>query len=110
MRSIALLCLIPFLFSSQQSKPETVALVFGPDPVRIEIVKTEDAEAQYDQLKPKHEAGTLTEAEAKRFAALTQALGTLPRVESVPTLGTRERLDWEIRRGVRPPLQKSGGN
>lgn len=100
MRTLALLCLC-LLLSPQTSKPETVALVFGPEPSRIEIVKTEEAEDLYAKLKPKHEAQRLTEQEAKTFAALTQALGTqVPHVNS-----TRERLDWEIRRGVRKPLQ-----
>lgn len=101
MRTLALLvlCLLPLQEPNKQ--PETVALVFGPEPSRIEIVKTEEAEDLYAKLKPKHEAQRLTEQEAKTFAALTQALGTqVPHVNS-----TRERLDWEIRRGVRKPLQ-----
>lgn len=42
------------------------------------------------------------------LAALVVALGTLPDRErlSAPRLGTRERLDWEVRRGVHLPTQK----
>lgn len=83
-------------------EPDTVALVFGPDPIRIEIMKTEEAENLYQKLKidllltmePKEE-------DVKTFAALTLALDRVPRLED-----QRKRLDWEIRRGVRPPLQK----
>lgn len=97
--ALLVLCLLPLQEPNKQ--PETVALVFGPEPSRIEIVKTEEAEAEYQVLSTKLKAGTLTEQEAKTFAALTQALGTqVPHVNS-----TRERLDWEIRRGVRKPLQ-----
>lgn len=67
------------LFSPQQSKPETVALVFGPDPVRIEIVRTEEAEARYENLK--HDlllTDHPTEEDLKMFAALTYALAATP--------------------------------
>lgn len=96
----ALLCLLT-LPLQQNSKPETVALVFGPKPEQIQVIKTATAERLYAKLKPKHDAKRLTKAEAKTFAALTQSLGIqVPHIRD-----TRERLDWEIRRGVRPPLQ-----
>ena len=89
------------LLFSLQTKPETVALVFGSEPVRIEIVKTSEAEKLYSELKPKHEAGTLTESEKKTFAALTIALGTI----DDPELRTFARHDHERFRWMREPLQ-----
>lgn len=100
--------LLLFLSPLQQSnsKPETVALVFGPEPEQIQFMQTSEAEKLLDALELKREAGTETEEDKRMHAALTVALGTLPTGEAAPILNTRERLDWEIRRGVRPPLQK----
>lgn len=96
-----------FLLSPQQSpKPETVALVFGPDPARIEFMQTDQAEKLYSAIKLKVEKNTATEDDLRAFAMLTQALGISPTQETAPELNTRDRLDWEIRRGVRKPLQK----
>ena len=72
------------LFSFQQPKPETVALIFGPEPVRVEIVKTADAEVLYLELQQKEIRFGLDEQEKKRLAAVTYALATIPTVRVDP--------------------------
>lgn len=106
MRTLALLCLLTFLSPQQQTKPETVALILGDDPVRVAFVPTEQAEVLYEKIQVRIEKKTANEDDLRLFAALTVALGTLPKSEAAPLPNTRERLDWEIRRGVRSPLQK----
>ena len=106
---LRIFALLLFLSPLQQSnsKPETVALVFGPEPEQIQFMQTSEAEKLFEALELKREAGTETDEDKRMHAALTNALGTIPTTRgSAPTLNTRERLDWEIRRGVRPPLQK----
>jgi hypothetical protein len=95
------------LFSFQQPKPETVALVFGPEPERIEIIKTSEAELLFVELQAKEIKFGLNEEEKKTLAAVTYALGIIPDRDrlTVPRLNSRDRLDWEIRRGVRLPTQ-----
>lgn len=108
MKFYALLCLL-FLSPLQQSnqKPETVALVFGPEPEQIQFMQTSEAERLYEALELKREAGTETDEDKRVHAALTASLGIIPTTQgTAPILNTRERLDWEIRRGVRPALQK----
>lgn len=99
------LLLIAFILLFQE--PQTVALVFGPDPVRIEIMEKSEAEVLYTQLQAKQIRMGLEDQETKTLAALVIALGTVPDHKrlTAPRLNTRERLDWEIRRGVRRPLQ-----
>jgi hypothetical protein len=97
------------LFSFQQPKPETVPLTFGPEPERIVIIKRSEAEKLYREVKKGSLIGPIytREENDRLFAALTVALGTSLRADSeVPALNSRDRLDWEIRRGVRKPLQK----
>lgn len=82
-----------------------VALVFNDTDTRR--MRLDEARRTYRRLSGKK---TLSDEDARLHAALTFALGTLPDAErlSAPELGTKERLDWEIRRGVRRPLQESG--
>lgn len=106
MKALALLCLFVFV-PPQTFKPETVALVFGPEPERVEFMATEDAESLYAALEKKRLAGTATEDDKRLHAALTQALGIIAEPATAPHVNqTRDRLDWEIRRGVRKPLQE----
>ena len=97
------------LFSFQQPKPETVALVFGPEPVRYEIVKTSEAELLFVELQAKEIKFGLNEEEKKTLAAVTYALGIIPDDRRVffDALAKEDpfHLDWEIRRGVRLPTQ-----
>lgn len=108
MRTLVLLCL---LILPPQQKPETVALVLGNDPIRIAFVRTEEAERLYQKIQVRIENKTANEDDLRLHAALTVALGTIADEElTAPSLpNTRERLDWEIRRGVRPPLQNRRG-
>lgn len=76
---------------------DTVALVFAD---RVVIMRASEAETLYAIMPIENED------DLRLHAALTVALGTLPKGEAAPLPNTRERLDWEIRRGVRPPLQK----
>jgi hypothetical protein len=72
------------LFTFQQPKPGTVALVFGPDPVRIEIIKTSEAEVLYVELQQKQIRFGLNAEEKKSLAAVNQALGTIPTIRVDP--------------------------
>jgi hypothetical protein len=91
-----------------QSEPEKVALVFGPEPEQIVLMDRYQAEVRFTELQAKQIRLGPDAEEKKVFAALVWALGTLPDRErlTAPPVNTRERLDWEIRRGVRKPLQK----
>lgn len=83
-----------------------IALVFSDTDVRR--MRLDDAEKLYAQLElDKFLTIQLDDEDERMFAALTTALGTLPdaRRLSAPLLGTRERLDWEVRRGVRRAAQ-----
>lgn len=85
------------LIPQQQAKPDIIALVFGPDPVRIEIVKTEEAEARYDKLKQDLKQNPHpTETDRKMLAALNLALGTMSDVERFK----REYAAWEDRKAI----------
>lgn len=85
-----------------------VALVFSD--TDTQRMRLDDAEAAYAALEVQKVTTTLSDGDARLHAALTLALGTLPDVQrlSVPLLVTRERLDWEVRRGVRLPVQRKG--
>lgn len=106
MRTLALLvlCLLPLQEPNKQpeiKQDRTVALAFEHGEVFLTVA---DAENEYKKLKA---VKRRTLDQEKWFAALTVALGTISERETAPHVNsTRERLDWEIRRGVRPPLQK----
>jgi len=80
-----------------------VALVFSD--TDIQPVKLAEAERMYVELEAKRIAGLWEDADRRLHAALVIALGTLPdeRLVAPGLPGSRERLDWEIRRGVRTP-------
>jgi hypothetical protein len=83
-----------------------VALVFSD--TDTQFARLDDSQRLYDAIEAKRLAGTWNDDDRRLYTALTIALGTLPDRErlSVPRLGTRERLDWEVRRGVRLPVQE----
>ena len=101
--AIAIFAVLSF---QQTNKPETVALVFGPDPVRIEFTKTEDAERLYRAIELKRQAGTANEEDERLHAALTAALGTLRQdIRTLPQTDF-ERSRHEQLRWQRPATQK----
>lgn len=78
MKTWALLCLLTLSPQQQITKPtDTVALVFGPEPRQILIIKKEAAERKYEQLKKELAVNPEPkEEDLKIFAALVLALGT----------------------------------
>jgi len=56
-------------------QPQTVALVLGPEPARVEIITLVEAENEYAALSKQP---SLTEDENRRLNALVPALGTVP--------------------------------
>jgi hypothetical protein len=103
MLKLAILFLILFPI---QTEPQKVALVFGPEPERIEFMATPDAERLYSAIDLKMQAGTATDEDRRLHAALTVALGTLRQdVEEVPQSDI-DRSRREQRRWHRQPLQK----
>lgn len=92
------------LFSFQQ--PEKVALTFGPEPTRTEFMQTEDAKRLFEAVDLKLQSGTNTAEDDRLHAALTAALGTLPDQERLTAPTLENRSGWEVKRGVRKPLQK----
>lgn len=87
-----------------------VALVMDEGRTELKIELTH-AQVLYEILEQRKSRRPLSDLENRFYAALTIALGTLPDAQrlSVPLLGTRERLDWEVRRGVRLPTQDAEG-
>ena len=82
-----------------------VALVFSPTDIRE--MRLDEAERRYRALEARKRTATLDNADARLHAALTIALGTLHDERLiVPRHGTRERMDWEVRRGVRRAAQR----
>jgi hypothetical protein len=88
------------------SPSHLIALVFSD--TDVQRMRLSDARKTYARLEAKKATTTLSDEDSRLYAALTIALGTLPDRErlSAPRLGTRERLDWEVRRGVRLPVQR----
>jgi hypothetical protein len=70
------------------------------------LVRLSEAKRLYRITRRRELVGKVfTKEENERLrAALVQALGVQTEVPHVNQV--RERLDWEIRRGVRPPLQR----
>lgn len=81
-----------------------VALHFNNGVVLVSLAAAEKEYARLLTIAPEHR----TEMQRLRFAALTVALGTIPRTDTEVPSGddVRARLDWEIRRGVRRPVQR----
>ena len=78
-----------------QRQPRTIALIYSPADIRL--MRHDEAERLWQRLKRRN-------SNPRTFAALTQALGVVTEVPHVRDV--RARLDWEIRRGVRRPLQR----
>ena len=101
MLSVASLAITVALCQSPAFPPDTVALVLGPE--QVEVVAVGDAQAEYARLLKQV---VLTSEEARRRVALECALGSHSLSLLTPGLpGTRERLDWEVRRGRRRAAQ-----
>ena len=83
------------IVTQAQCQPRTIALVYSPTDIRP--MRHDEAERLWRRLRQRHTS-------PRTFAALTQALGVVTEVPHVRDV--RERLDWEIRRGVRRPLQR----
>src|SRR5690349_14112454 len=78
-----------------QRQPRTIALIYSPTNIRL--MRHDEAERLWRRLRQRNTS-------PRTFAALTQALGVRTEVPHVDDV--RARLDWEIRRGVRRPLQR----
>lgn len=92
-------------FDETKPEPQRVALVFGPEPERIEFMDRSKAEVLYVELKAKQIKLGLGEQEAKTLAALVVALGTVQNKKRLLAPPLDDRLGWEIMRGVHLPLQ-----
>lgn len=76
MRALTLAPVLTFALTlCSFQEPQTVALILGPEPTRVEIVTVAEAEKQYAQLSKQT---PLTEEEHRRFAALAISLETVP--------------------------------
>jgi hypothetical protein len=107
-----------FLALTQQPPPQSaptlpsghqVALTLHDGRTRL-TMDLDHAERLYALLERQKGRRRLSEEERRFHAALTLALGTLQDASrlTAPLLGTRERMDWEVRRGVRRPVQRAG--
>src|SRR5688572_5409849 len=92
---MVLTLILSLVLLAQPSEPRTVAIITGPEQ-KITIMEVSEAEALYARLLK-------DESDPAMLAAVTIALGTVQVVPGLPN--TRERRDWEIRRGVRRALQ-----
>lgn len=74
-----------------------LALIFSDTDTRL--MRLDEAERAWRKLRRRN-------TDPRLFAALTQALGVRTEVPHVNDV--RARLDWEVRRGVRLPIQRKG--
>lgn len=82
---------LALVFALAQPPPPTVTLILAGGDRVVSVVEAERLLKSQDQ---------------RLQVAATLALGTRPTFSRAPGLpNTRERLDWEIRRGVRPSAQ-----
>jgi len=100
---LKLVLIMALLQSTSIQSSNTVALVFGPYPVVVEIVTVQRAEKEYEELRAVLETRQLTEQEYRRFTALTLALGTRPTTRRIFCTDTPARC--ETMRGIRLPTQ-----